>query len=182
MALSAHLPLSQQSVTQLLCHVQPRQQWGSPTASRSVLHKPLFFSPPLARAIQEGSMFLSAVVLCSASEAGLGVRCISWGPGGDLLAVGSYDQVGLDMHSVHYRHMGALLRCIAKSCTVCLIVHAVDTLHLEHVGTHLLACRQDRHSRAFAGDSLSNVTVAHPFTQAALSHSPCPCLRRLRAC
>jgi hypothetical protein len=29
----------------------------------------------------------------SANEAGLGVRCMSWSPGGDLLAVGGYDQV-----------------------------------------------------------------------------------------
>jgi WD40 repeat protein len=32
-------------------------------------------------------------VSCSANEAGLGVRCMSWSPGGDVLAVGGYDQV-----------------------------------------------------------------------------------------
>lgn len=34
-----------------------------------------------------------ARVPCSANEAGLGVRCMSWSPGGDVLAVGGYDQV-----------------------------------------------------------------------------------------
>lgn len=47
----------------------------------------------------------AAFPCCSAHEAALGIRCMGWSPGGDVLAVGGYDQVG-----VQEGCLGCLLR------------------------------------------------------------------------